>query len=212
MDAYKYGAPPHGGMAYGLDRLVMLMLGRDSIRDVIAFPKVQNAGEPMSGAPDVVDEKQLADLSIALTLPEKNDTEGRPRQQACCRGRPFCAGTIICRFFVPFCAPPVGEQFFQGNGLPRLVVGHDLHIPVPGVQLHEKLLAGAAGHAGAAAGGRRVPESDQPPHRSLPALQIHVQSGTRSAHRSITPQQLSMQKPVKMRPSALSSAQTTWRA
>ena len=119
MDAYKYGAPPHGGMAYGLDRLVMLMLGRDSIRDVIAFPKVQNAGEPMSGAPDVVDEKQLADLSIALTLPEKNDTEGRPRQQACCRGRPFCAGTIICRFFVPFCAPPVGEQFFQGNGLPR---------------------------------------------------------------------------------------------
>ena len=71
MDAYKYGAPPHGGMAYGLDRLVMLMLGRDSIRDVIAFPKVQNAGEPMSGAPDVVDEKQLADLSIALTLPEK---------------------------------------------------------------------------------------------------------------------------------------------
>ena len=71
MDAYKFGAPPHGGMAYGLDRMVMLMLKKDSIRDVIAFPKVQNAGEPMSGAPDVVDEKQLADLSIALTLPEK---------------------------------------------------------------------------------------------------------------------------------------------
>ncbi len=66
MDAYKYGAPPHGGMAYGLDRLVMLMLKKDSIRDVIAFPKVQNAGEPMSGAPDVVDPKQLQDLSIAL--------------------------------------------------------------------------------------------------------------------------------------------------
>lgn len=66
MDAYKYGAPPHGGMAYGLDRLVMLMLKKDSIRDVIAFPKVQNAGEPMSGAPDVVDAKQLSDLSIAL--------------------------------------------------------------------------------------------------------------------------------------------------
>lgn len=66
MDAYKYGAPPHGGMAYGLDRLVMLMLKKDSIRDVIAFPKVQNAGEPMSGAPDVVDPKQLSDLSIAL--------------------------------------------------------------------------------------------------------------------------------------------------
>ena len=59
MDAYKFGAPPHGGMAYGLDRMVMLMLKKDSIRDVIAFPKVQNAGEPMSGAPDVVDEQQL---------------------------------------------------------------------------------------------------------------------------------------------------------
>ena len=67
MDAYKFGAPPHGGIAYGLDRLVMLMLKRDSIRDVIAFPKVQNAGEPMSGAPDVVDPKQLKELSIALT-------------------------------------------------------------------------------------------------------------------------------------------------
>ena len=68
MDAYKYGAPPHGGMAYGLDRMVMLMLGRDSIRDVIAFPKVQNGGEPMSGAPDTVDDKQLKDLCIALNL------------------------------------------------------------------------------------------------------------------------------------------------
>ena len=67
MDAYKYGAPPHGGMAYGLDRMVMLMLKKDSIRDVIAFPKVQNAGEVMSGAPDVVDPQQLTDLNIALT-------------------------------------------------------------------------------------------------------------------------------------------------
>ena len=72
MDAYRYGAPPHGGMAYGLDRMVMLMLGRDSIRDVIAFPKVQNASELMSGAPDVVDEKQLRDLSIAYVPQEKN--------------------------------------------------------------------------------------------------------------------------------------------
>ncbi len=57
-------------MAYGLDRMVMLMLKKDSIRDVIAFPKVQNAGEPMSGAPDIVDPQQLKDLSIALTLTE----------------------------------------------------------------------------------------------------------------------------------------------
>ena len=71
IDAFKYGAPPHGGMAYGLDRLVMLMLGCDSIRDVIAFPKVANSSELMSGAPDFVDEKQLADLAIAVTKAEE---------------------------------------------------------------------------------------------------------------------------------------------
>lgn len=68
MDAYKFGAPPHGGMAFGFDRLVMLMLKKDSIRDVIAFPKVQNAGEPMSGCPDLVENKQLDELSIQLAL------------------------------------------------------------------------------------------------------------------------------------------------
>lgn len=67
IDAFKYGAPPHGGMAYGLDRLVMLMLGCESIRDVIAFPKVANSGELMSGAPDFVEKKQLTELSIAVT-------------------------------------------------------------------------------------------------------------------------------------------------
>lgn len=67
IDAFKFGAPPHGGMAYGLDRLVMLMLGCESIRDVIAFPKVANSGELMSGAPDYVDDVQLSDLSIAVT-------------------------------------------------------------------------------------------------------------------------------------------------
>lgn len=59
IDAFKYGAPPHGGMAYGLDRLVMLMTGKDSIRDVIAFPKVQNASELMTMCPSTVDQKQL---------------------------------------------------------------------------------------------------------------------------------------------------------
>ena len=70
IDAFSYGVPPHGGMAYGLDRLVMLMLGKSSIRDVIAFPKVQNASELMSGAPDAVDPSQLEELSIALVQPE----------------------------------------------------------------------------------------------------------------------------------------------
>lgn len=67
MDAYQYGAPPHGGMAFGFDRMVMLMLGKESIRDVIAFPKVQNAGEPMSGCPDRVEEKQLDELHVKST-------------------------------------------------------------------------------------------------------------------------------------------------
>ena len=73
MDAYKFGAPPHGGMAFGFDRLVMLMLKKDSIRDVIAFPKVQNAGEPMSGCPDLVETKQLDELSIQLALPREEN-------------------------------------------------------------------------------------------------------------------------------------------
>ena len=63
-DAFKFGAPPHGGMGIGLDRLVMLMCGCDSLRDVIAFPKVSNSSEPMSGAPAKVDDVQLRDLSI----------------------------------------------------------------------------------------------------------------------------------------------------
>jgi len=66
MNAFAYGAPPHGGMALGLDRLVMLMCNCDSIRDVIAFPKVANSGELMSGAPGRVDQKQLEELGIAL--------------------------------------------------------------------------------------------------------------------------------------------------
>ena len=64
ITAFKYGAPPHGGLAYGLDRLVMHLAGLSSIRDVIAFPKVQNASELMTGCPDVVDEAQLRELGI----------------------------------------------------------------------------------------------------------------------------------------------------
>lgn len=65
LDAFKFGVPPHAGLAYGLDRLIMLMTGRDSIRDVIAFPKVKDASCLMTNAPDVVDAKQLEELAIA---------------------------------------------------------------------------------------------------------------------------------------------------
>ncbi len=67
LEAFRYGTPPHGGMAYGLDRMVMLMAGCDSIRDTIAFPKVQNASCLMTGAPDFVEQKQLDELSLNVT-------------------------------------------------------------------------------------------------------------------------------------------------
>ena len=67
IEAFSYGAPPHGGLAFGLDRLVMLLSGTDNIRDVIAFPKVQNASEIMMQSPDFVEDVQLTDLHIAVT-------------------------------------------------------------------------------------------------------------------------------------------------
>ncbi len=70
LNAFKYGVPPHAGLAYGLDRLVMLMAKEDSIRDVIAFPKVKDASCLMTDAPNVVDEKQLKELSIELAVPD----------------------------------------------------------------------------------------------------------------------------------------------
>ncbi len=71
LDAFKYGAPPHGGMGIGLDRLVMQMLGCESLRDVIAYPKVQNASEPMTDCPAFVDGVQLDDLGIAIAKTEE---------------------------------------------------------------------------------------------------------------------------------------------
>lgn len=67
LEAFKYGVPPHAGLAYGLDRVVMLMVGADTIRDVIAFPKVKDASDMMMNAPDTVEKKQLDELAIRFT-------------------------------------------------------------------------------------------------------------------------------------------------
>ena len=74
LNAFKYGVPPHAGLAYGLDRLVMLMTKEDSIRDVIAFPKVKDASDLMTEAPSGVDQKQLDELYLAITKKEERET------------------------------------------------------------------------------------------------------------------------------------------
>ena len=74
LNAFKYGVPPHAGLAYGLDRLVMLMAKEDSIRDVMAFPKVKDASDLMTEAPSGVDQKQLDELCLAITKKEERET------------------------------------------------------------------------------------------------------------------------------------------
>ena len=68
LEAFQYGVPPHGGLAFGLDRIVMLLTGSDSIREVIAFPKVQTSACLMTDAPNEVDRKQLDELELAILV------------------------------------------------------------------------------------------------------------------------------------------------
>ncbi len=75
VEAYHYASPPHGGMGIGLDRLAMLICGADSLRDVTAFPKVQNASELMSGAPSTIDDIQLDELGISIAKAEKENVQ-----------------------------------------------------------------------------------------------------------------------------------------
>ena len=75
LKAFKYGAPPHGGVAMGLDRLIMVLAGKDSLRDVTAFPKAQSGLDPMTGAPARADEAQLAELGIAVIVPDDEPEE-----------------------------------------------------------------------------------------------------------------------------------------
>ena len=82
LDAFSYGVPPHAGLAYGLDRLVMHMVHADSIRDVIAFPKVKDASDLMSNAPDIVDEKQLEELCIKVDEKEVEEKEAEEEEEA----------------------------------------------------------------------------------------------------------------------------------
>ena len=71
MNAFKYGAPPHGGLAFGFDRFVSILAGLDSIRDVIAFPKNNSGRDMMIDAPSTIDDAQLKELSIDVVLPQE---------------------------------------------------------------------------------------------------------------------------------------------
>lgn len=85
IDAFQYGTPPHGGFAFGLDRLVMLLIGADSLRDVIAFPKVRDASDLMTGAPDFVDKEQLDVLQLGISAGQEEHKAAKSRSQIAVR-------------------------------------------------------------------------------------------------------------------------------
>ena len=70
LDAFRYGAPPHAGFAFGIDRLVALLVGEENIREVIAFPKTQSGGDPLTEAPSPIEPAQLAELGLRLLPPK----------------------------------------------------------------------------------------------------------------------------------------------
>jgi len=76
LRAFRYGVPPHGGIAMGLDRLAMLMAGKETLRDVTAFPKAQSGADPLTGAPAPVPEEQLRDLGITVIVRKDATKDG----------------------------------------------------------------------------------------------------------------------------------------
>jgi aspartyl-tRNA synthetase len=79
LDAFRFGAPPHAGFAFGIDRLVAILAGEENIREVIAYPKTQSGADPLTGAPTPVDDLQLRELGITLRKPPpsaKSDAKG----------------------------------------------------------------------------------------------------------------------------------------